>query len=114
MKSNNIVETHPLMIQFTGETNCWVWLQYILAFVAFTVILFQNLLCKIDTVHGHNTRYASKNMYFRLRVKKCITQNLLVFGGLKLRTNIDDVYKYKDFSTATFKKHYNNFLLSKY
>ena len=31
--------------------------------------LFQDLFCKIDTVHDHNTRHASKNIYFRPRVK---------------------------------------------
>ena len=55
--------------------------------------LFQDLFRKIETVHGHNTRYASKNIYFWPRVKKYITQNLLAFRGSKLWTNIDDVYK---------------------
>ena len=67
--------------------------------------LLENLFCEIDTVHGHNTRQASKIIYFRSRVKKCITQNLLAFRGSKLRTNIDDVCKNKEFSTATFNKH---------
>ena len=76
--------------------------------------LFQDLFCKIDTVRDHNTRYASKNAYFRLRVKKCITQNILAFKESKLWTNIKDVYKNKEFSTANFKKNYKKFLISKY
>ena len=46
----------------------------------------------------------TKNTYFRPIVKKCITQNLSAFGGSKLRTNINEVYKNKEFNTATCKK----------
>ena len=63
---------------------------------------------------GYNTSHASKNICFRPRGKKCITQNLLAFRGFKLWTNIDDAYKNNEFSTATFKKHYKKFLISKY
>ena len=35
-------------------------------------------------------------------MKERITQNLLAFRGSKLWTNIDDLYKNKEFSTATF------------
>ena len=59
--------------------------------------LFQELFCKINTVHDHNTRHVSKNAYFRPRVKKCITQTLLAFRRSKLGTNIDDVYENKEY-----------------
>ena len=74
--------------------------------------LFEDLFCKIDAVHGHNTRHATKNIYFRPRVKKCITQNLLAFRGSKLWTNIDDVYKNKELSTTNAKKLCKKFLIS--
>ena len=76
--------------------------------------LLLDLFGKIDTVCGHSSRHATKNICFWPGVKKCIIQNLLVFRGSKLRTNIDNVYQNKKFSTATFKKHYKKFCISKY
>ena len=75
--------------------------------------LFQDLFCKTGAVHCHNIRHVTKNIYFRRRAKKCITQNLLAFRESKLRINVDDVYKNKEFSTATFKNHHKKFLISK-
>ena len=47
--------------------------------------LFYDLLCTIDTVHGHNIRHASKNIYFRTKLKNallkiCSPLEVLNFG----------------------------------
>ena len=38
---------------------------------------------------------------------------LAYIRGSKLRTYIDNFYKNKEFSAATFKSHYTNFLIRK-
>ena len=59
--------------------------------------LFQDLSCKIDIVHGRNTRHASNNIYFLPREKKCITQTKSIgLRRVKTLTNIDNVYKNKE------------------
>ena len=44
--------------------------------------LFHDLFCKTNSVHGHNTTRASKDIYFRARVKKCNSR--LVHGKCPL------------------------------
>ena len=77
---------------------------------------FQDLFCKIDTVHGHNTRHASKISIFNQEWKNVLLKIYWPLESLNFGQNIDDVYKNKEFSTAAFKKRYwyKKILISKY
>ena len=74
--------------------------------------LFQDLFCKIDTVHGHNTRHATKNIYFRPKVKNVLLKTYWPLKGLNFGQALTLFIKTKNLVPLPSKNTSKNFLLA--
>ena len=71
--------------------------------------LFQDLFCKIETVHDHNTGHATKNIYFRPRVKNVLLKIYWPLEGLNFGQTLTMFTKTRNLVPLPSKNNTKNF-----